>query len=67
MATKKKRRKPATLTRELVSIYLDPEVRAAMMAYSAETGAPFAHHVRRAVADYMKKHKIKGVRGEIRD
>ena len=59
MVTRKKRRKPATLTRELVSIYLDPEVRAAMMAYSAETGAPFAEHVRRAVADYLTKHKVK--------
>lgn len=59
MATKKKRRKPATLTRELVSIYLDPEVRAAMMAYSAKTGAPFAVHVRRAVDAYLRKNKVK--------
>jgi predicted DNA-binding protein len=45
--------------REMTSIYLRPEVLAALRALSARTDIPMAHYLREAVEDLLSKHGVK--------
>jgi predicted transcriptional regulator len=53
--------------RAATTIYLRPEVLRALQKFSASTDSPVAHHLRRAVDEYLERHgvaapKLKGTR-----
>ncbi len=45
--------------REMMSIYLRPEVADHLRHLSARTDMPIAHYLREAVDDLLAKHKVK--------
>jgi predicted DNA-binding protein len=52
--------------RILTSLYIEPEVHAALKALSEQTRVPIAVYLREAVADLLGKYKVKipGRRGK---
>lgn len=44
--------------REMMSIYLRPEVADALRKLSAETDTPIAHYFREAADDLLRKYKV---------
>jgi len=44
--------------REMMSIYLRPEVADALRKLSAETDTPIAHYLREAADDLLRKYKV---------
>ncbi len=45
--------------REMMSIYLRPEVADCLRQLSAQTDTPIAHYLREAVDDLLTKYKVK--------
>ena len=44
--------------REMMSVYLRPEVADALRALSADTDMPIAHYLREATNDLLRKYQV---------
>ena len=57
MAERKKREMRGN--REMMSIYLRPEIADRLRSLSTQTDVPVAHYMREAVEDLLRKYKVK--------